>query len=88
MIKMGTNYIKKSEISQLVMKKFEDSEFPVPQGWDACLRRQYGEYRKLPPIDQQMGHYDILPDPFNPCEHTEILNWKDRMQSMMKSKAS
>jgi phosphorylcholine metabolism protein LicD len=44
MIKLGANYIKEKEIAGLVKTKFEDMEVYIPQGWDACLKRQYGNY--------------------------------------------
>ena len=77
-IKMGTNYVRAEEIATLQRKKFEDAEFYVPQGWDACLKRQYGDYMKLPPEDKRQSHHKVTPFPFTPCNHTEILYWKDR----------
>ena len=77
-IKMGANYIKPQEITRLVRKKFEDAEFLVPQGWDACLKRQYGNYMQLPPEEKRASHHNVTPLPYTPCNHTEILYWKDR----------
>ena len=80
MWKFGTNYIKEKELSELVKTKFEEMETYIPAGWDSCLKRQYGNYMQLPPIEKQSGHHSIVetPDPFTPCRHKEILNWKDR----------
>ena len=78
MLKLGTNYYKKTEIEAPVRLPFEDMMACVPQHWDDCLRRQYGDYMKLPPVDKQRGHFDELPDPFHPCQHTEILYWDKR----------
>jgi lipopolysaccharide cholinephosphotransferase len=75
-IKIGKNFIKPVELSTLHKVKFEDMETYIPCGWDACLERQYGEYMKLPPLEQQEGHHDLLPNPFVPCNHTEILQWR------------
>lgn len=80
MWKFGANYIKEDELKQLVRIKFEDMDAFVPAGWKKCLERQYGNYMQLPPVEKQRGHHTIteMPDPFTPCEHKEILNWKDR----------
>ena len=36
--------------------KFEDRNFMVIKGYDEYLRIQYGDYMKLPPESEQMGH--------------------------------
>ncbi len=74
----GKNYIKKEEIDTLIKAKFEDAEFYIPQGWHDCLKRQYGDYMKLPPPEKQQSNHNVLPDPFTPCMHTEILRWEER----------
>jgi lipopolysaccharide cholinephosphotransferase len=81
MLKFGANYIKEKEVSKLVKTKFEDMEAYIPAGWDSCLRRQYGNYMQLPPLEKQSGHHSLVetPDPFTPCQHKEILNWKRRI---------
>ena len=80
MWKFGTNYIKERELSELVKTRFEDMETYIPAGWDDCLKRQYGNYMQLPPLEKQSGHHSIVetPDPFTPCHHKEILHWKNR----------
>jgi lipopolysaccharide cholinephosphotransferase len=80
MWKFGANYIKQDEISTLIKAPFEGMEAYIPVGWDTCLKRQYGHYMKLPPPEKQKGHHGEHgePDPFVPCEHTEILDWKNR----------
>lgn len=77
-LKLGANYVKEQEIATLIRTKFEDAEFLVPQGWDACLKRQYGDYMQLPPEDKRKSHHRVIPQPFTPCNHSEILYWKDR----------
>jgi lipopolysaccharide cholinephosphotransferase len=84
MIKMGTNFIRAKEIAEVEKVKFEDMEVFIPKGWDACLRRQYGNYMQLPPAEQRVGlHSKGLPDPFTPCEHEEILNWKNKESAII-----
>jgi lipopolysaccharide cholinephosphotransferase len=80
MMKFGTNFIKAKEIAQVIKTKFEDIEVSIPAGWDDCLKRQYGGYMQLPPIEKQNGHHSVanMPDPFTPCNHYEILHWKKR----------
>jgi lipopolysaccharide cholinephosphotransferase len=77
-LKMGTNYVKNSELAKLIRAKFEDAEFLIPQGWDACLKRQYGDYMQMPPVEKRASHHKVIPQPFTPCNHSEILYWKDR----------
>lgn len=67
MIKLGANYIRKNKIATLEKVPFEVMEIYIPQGWDACLKRQYGDYMKLPPVEKQVGlHNANPPDPFHP----------------------
>jgi len=34
-----------------------------------------------PPVDQRKGHFKgDEPDPFTPCDHSEILYWKSRQK--------
>jgi len=80
MWKFGANYIKANEISTLVKTRLEDMQVYIPVGWDKCLKRQYGNYMQLPPIEKQKGHHGEFgdPDPFVPCHHAQVLNWKNR----------
>lgn len=36
---------------------FEDTTIPVPNGYDASLTHQYGDYMKLPPAAKQVSHH-------------------------------
>ena len=36
-----------------IMMKFEDSEFRIPAGYDQALTAQYGDYMKLPPVEER-----------------------------------
>ena len=75
---LGT-YKTKQELSQLIRMPFEDMEVSVPIGWHTYLKRQYGDYMKLPPVEKQKGHHSSeLPDPFTPCQHIQTLEWKNR----------
>lgn len=37
--------------------RFEDFGYPVPIGYDAYLRNLYGDYMKLPPVNQQITNH-------------------------------
>jgi lipopolysaccharide cholinephosphotransferase len=76
-MKSGT-FVTKKELDNLVRVKFEDTEVYVPKSWDSYLKRQYGNYMKLPPPEKRISAHDVIADPFTPCDHTEILYWKDR----------
>ena len=40
-----------------ILHKFEHYNFYIPSGFDMILKEQFGEYMKLPPIDQQKTHH-------------------------------
>jgi len=86
-LKLGTNYVTQSEISKLIRTQFEDAEFLIPQGWDTCLKRQYGDYMQLPPMEKRNSHHKVTPQPFTPCNHSEVLYWKDRKTASQQSTA-
>jgi lipopolysaccharide cholinephosphotransferase len=79
MIRLGHSYKTKKELSKVIRVKFEDMEAYIPIGWESYLKRMYGNYMQLPPIEKQKGHHSKTPpNPFTPCEHSEILHWKAR----------
>lgn len=39
----------------LILSKFEDEKFYIPENYDAILRQIYGDYMKLPPIEQRQS---------------------------------
>jgi lipopolysaccharide cholinephosphotransferase len=80
MLKFGSNFIKENECTEFIRTQFEDTEVYIVAGWDSCLKRQYKNYMQMPPPEKQNGHHanEDVPDPFTPCPHPEILNWKDR----------
>jgi lipopolysaccharide cholinephosphotransferase len=74
----GANYFRESEIKEVERATFEGLTVYIPKGWHTYLKRKYGDYMKLPPVEKQVNHHGGLPDAFTPCHHTEVLNWKDR----------
>ena len=79
-LKLGT-YVKPKECATLIRTKFEDMEVYVPQGYDSYLRRQYGDYMQLPPVEKRISNHDVIVDAFAPCNHSEILHWKERTEA-------
>lgn len=49
--------ISKEDIEDTVLTKFEDSEFRIPRNYDLLLRRIYGDYMELPPVEKRIGHH-------------------------------
>jgi len=79
LVKLGANYIRKKELDELVKVPFEDMHVYVPAGWHECLKRQYSNYMQLPSEEKRRGHHSAnTGDPFNPCNHKEALQWRDR----------
>ncbi|MDP9229135.1 MAG: LicD family protein [Bacteroidota bacterium] len=75
-LKLGT-YIKEKEYCTLIRTKFEDMEALIPQSYDSYLKRQYGDYMQLPPVEKRISHHNVIADPFTPCKHKEVLYWKN-----------
>lgn len=69
-------HITHQECSNLIRWPFEDMEALVPAAYDAYLTRQYGNYMQLPPEEKRVSNHRVVADPFNPCTHTEILQWQ------------
>lgn len=76
-IKKGT-YVKASELKGLMRVKFEDMEALIPKGYDPYLRRQYGDYMEVPPVENRFSHTHVIGDPFTPCWHPDVLVWDQR----------
>ncbi|WP_159060014.1 LicD family protein [Collinsella provencensis] len=45
------------DFSQALRVPFEDGEVSIPVGYEDILERKYGQWKKLPPEDQRMGHH-------------------------------
>lgn len=47
----------RSEMQEVIYVPFEDTELPVPKGYDVYLRRLYGDnYMELPPVGKREQH--------------------------------
>lgn len=42
--------------------KFEDEEFYVPEQYESCLEKMYGDWRQVPPQEERENHGDIIVD--------------------------
>lgn len=38
---------------------FEGRQYRIPHNYDICLKNNYGDYMKLPPVEAQVGHSQI-----------------------------
>lgn len=47
----------KAEVFPLRSIQFEDMLAPLPNKYDDMLRRSYGDYMKLPPVEDRKNHY-------------------------------
>lgn len=48
---------KKSFFENLIFSDFEDTQFFISPNYDEILRMQYGDYMKLPPENERIGHH-------------------------------
>ena len=61
------------DIEKTVEVPYEDTTARIPVGNDRCLRKTYGDYMKLPPVEQRAQHHDavVFYDPFVPYTQYE-----------------
>lgn len=51
-----TEYIKVKELKPLKICTFENITVKIPNEFDAYLTRHYGDYMKMSPVEEQVGH--------------------------------
>lgn len=62
---MGNIY-PKEEFNEAFWVPFEDTELPIPNGYDNYLSRVFGDYMIPPPLDQRVSHHEaVFIDPYN-----------------------
>lgn len=61
------------DIEKTVEVPYEDTTVRIPVGNDRCLRKTYGDYMKLPPVEQRAQHHNAIAfyDPFTPYTEYE-----------------
>lgn len=53
-------YHRKEVLSHCILHPFENEEFYVMQGYDEALTEKYGDYMKLPPVEEQVGRHEWM----------------------------
>ena len=60
----GPYYMKKkypiSSFEDALWLPFEETELPIPIGYDAYLKTAFGNYMTPPPVEKQVGHHDAV----------------------------
>lgn len=49
-------FITNEELYPIVRHKFGNTSICIPKNYDGLLRRYYGDYMELPPVDKRCGH--------------------------------
>ncbi|MGI5897464.1 MAG: LicD family protein [Oscillospiraceae bacterium] len=52
-----SNTISSKELFPVLYMDFEDVQLAFPSGIDQVLRRMFGDYMQLPPVDKRKNHY-------------------------------
>ncbi|MBQ1660698.1 MAG: LicD family protein [Clostridia bacterium] len=53
----------KADFESTIMMPFENTEIPVPAGYDHILTTEYHNYMEFPPIEKRKGKHDIVLEP-------------------------
>ena len=60
----GPYYMKKkypiSSFEDALWLPFEETELPIPVGYDAYLKTAFGDYMIPPPVEKQVAHHDAV----------------------------
>ena len=60
----GPFYMKKkysiSSFEDVLWLPFEETELPIPVGYDAYLKTAFGDYMTPPPVEKQVAHHDAV----------------------------
>ena len=63
LIKCSVKYPQlRTDIFPLSKLEFDGFSIPVPHNWDKVLKKEYGDYMKLPPKDKQYSHAPSILD--------------------------
>lgn len=58
-----------SAFAAAIYVPFEDTEMPIPVGYDQYLTKAFGNYMELPPVEKRVSHHDaIFIDPETPYQ--------------------
>lgn len=61
--------MKKRQLSNVKWLDYEDTRIPVPGDYDSILKDNYGDYMKLPPMEERGKHHNIFIDPDRPYSY-------------------
>ena len=50
---------KRKWLEEIIIGKFEDKELTIPKHYNEILTSDYGDYTKLPPVEQRVSHHDF-----------------------------
>lgn len=75
----GNEVLLRSDLEKTIKVPFENTKVHIPQGFDRCLRKQYGNYMALPPVDQRGTHHSskVFYDPSKPYTQYQEKDIKD-----------
>ena len=54
------NWYPKEAFLKAVYRPFEDTQMPIPAGYDDYLKIAFGDYMQLPPEEKRVGHHEAL----------------------------
>lgn len=54
-------FISEDELNKRILMPFEDLMVYVPENYDELLTKRYGDYMKLPPVDQRLTQHHFTP---------------------------
>ena len=54
------NEYPKDIFESAVYKSFEGHQMPLPVGYDRYLKIAFGDYMKMPPVEKQVAHHDVV----------------------------
>jgi lipopolysaccharide cholinephosphotransferase len=73
----GKELIMPNEIHRLIKLPFENLQVPVLAGYDSYLKRLYGNYMKLPPVEKRVQRHILIAKLDNPQTISETDDSKD-----------
>lgn len=62
---------------------FEYIKLPVPTAYDEVLKKHYGDYKKLPPVEKRGQHHSIFFDPDKPYEEYVNVMTREEMKKQL-----
>lgn len=54
------NWYPREAFAKAVYRPFEDTQMPIPVGYDDYLKIAFGDYMQMPPEEKRVGHHEAL----------------------------